>query len=153
MSTVVLALAGARFGYGARPVMTHKPREAIPLPDPTPLVPPDDLAERLAALGVTLEPAAVARLGFSELVSCLRAGDTAKVNLERLERTAAASKVITPVGNVPHIADLHGYGAAKDWALELIEDVEAWRRGEIEFGDIAFSRNAVKVIRRMTRSG
>ena len=62
-TAVVVALGGARFGYGARPVMTHKPREAIPLPDPTPLVPPDDLAERLAALGVTLEPAAVARLG------------------------------------------------------------------------------------------
>ena len=112
----------------------------------------ETVIRRMCGRRVTVS-AAVARLGFSELVSCLRAGDTAKVNLERLERTAAASKVITPVGNVPHIADLHGYGAAKDWALELIEDVEAWRRGEIEFGDIAFSRNAVKVIRRMTRSG
>lgn len=43
--------------------MTHKPREAIPMPDPTPLAPPDDLAERLTALGVTLDAAAIARLG------------------------------------------------------------------------------------------
>jgi hypothetical protein len=80
---------------------------------------------------VSVSPA-VARLSFSELVSCLRVGDTAKANLERLERTAAASRTITPIGDVPHIRDLHGYGAAQTWALELIEDVEAWRRGESE---------------------
>lgn len=43
--------------------MSHKPREAIPLPDPTPLAPPDDLVARAAALGVTLDERAVSRLG------------------------------------------------------------------------------------------
>jgi 16S rRNA (guanine527-N7)-methyltransferase len=43
--------------------MSHKPREAIPLPDPTALAPPDDLVARAAALGVTLDARAVARLG------------------------------------------------------------------------------------------
>ena len=55
--------AGWCFGYGARPPMTHKPREAIPMPDPTPLSPPDDLGERLATLGVKLDARAIGRLG------------------------------------------------------------------------------------------
>ena len=37
---------------------------------------------------------------------------------------------------VPTIHDLHGYGDAKTWALNLIEDLEAWRRGEIGFDAI-----------------
>lgn len=88
-------------------------------------------------------PPEVARLGFSDLVACMRAGDSAAAIVSRLERAASAIKSITPIGdNVPHIRDLHGYGAAKTWGLELVEDVEAWRRGEIEFSDIA-SRNCV----------
>jgi 16S rRNA (guanine527-N7)-methyltransferase len=43
--------------------MTHKPREAIPLPAPAPLVAPEDVGERLAALGVTLDAGALAKLG------------------------------------------------------------------------------------------
>jgi ATP-dependent Zn protease len=87
-------------------------------------------------------PPEVARLGFSDLVSCMRAGDTAAAIVARLERAAASVKSITPIGDVPLIQDLHGYGAAKTWGLELIEDVEAWRRGEIGFDAIA-SRNCV----------
>ncbi len=45
------------------PAMTHKPREAIPMPDPAPLSPPEDFAGRLAALGVTLDEKALGRLG------------------------------------------------------------------------------------------
>lgn len=43
--------------------MTHKPREAIPMPDPAPLSPPEDFAGRLATLGVTLDEKALGRLG------------------------------------------------------------------------------------------
>lgn len=43
--------------------MSHTPREAIPMPDPTPLLPPEDFAAALGALGVALDDAAVARLG------------------------------------------------------------------------------------------
>lgn len=88
-------------------------------------------------------PKAIARLGFNELASCLRAGDGAKANLARLERAVARVGVVIPLpDDVPHVRDLHGYGAAKDWALALIEDVEAWRRSEIAFDAIA-SRNVV----------
>ena len=42
--------------------MSHTPRQALPMPDPVPLTPPADFAERLSALGVTLDEPALARL-------------------------------------------------------------------------------------------
>jgi ATP-dependent Zn protease len=103
----------------------------------------ETVIRRMSGKRVTVPPA-VARLGVADLVACLRAGDSAAANVARLERAASAVRTITPVADdVPHIRDLHGYGAAKSWALELIEDVEAWRRGELEFTSI--SRNAVLV--------
>ena len=101
----------------------------------------ETVIRRMSGKRVTVSPA-VARLGFADLVACLRTGDGAAANLARLERVASASRSITPVGDdVPHIRDLHGYGPARAWALELIEDVEAWRRGELDFTSI--SRNVV----------
>lgn len=35
------------------------------------------------------------------------------------------------------VEDLHGYGAAKVWALDLKADLEAWRRGELEWADMS----------------
>ncbi len=103
----------------------------------------ETVIRRMSGKRVTVSPA-VARLGFADLVACLRAGDSAAANVARLERAASAVRTITPVADdVPHIRDLHGYGPAQAWALELIEDVEAWRRGELEFTSI--SRNAVLV--------
>ncbi|MFT3771478.1 MAG: 16S rRNA (guanine(527)-N(7))-methyltransferase RsmG [Minicystis sp.] len=43
--------------------MSPAHRESIPLPDTTPLSPPGDWAERLAALGVSLDAAATTKLG------------------------------------------------------------------------------------------
>ena len=101
------------------------------------------VVRRMNGKRVTVSPA-VARLGFADLVACLRSSDTAAANVARLERAASSVRSITPIeDNVPHIRDLHGYGAARTWGLELIEDVDAWRRGEIEF--LSISRNAVLV--------
>jgi cell division protease FtsH len=102
----------------------------------------ETVIRRMTRKRVTVPPE-VARLRFSDLVSCMRAGDSAAAIVSRLERAASAIKSITPIGdNVPHIRDLHGYGAAQVWGLELVEDVEAWRRGDIPFEAIA-SRTAV----------
>lgn len=79
----------------------------------------------------------LARLGFEEIVSCLRKGDSAEESIARLERASKFVHHVTPMPeNVPPIEDLHGYGQAKEWGLELIEDLGAWRRGEIPFAEI-----------------
>jgi ATP-dependent Zn protease len=103
----------------------------------------ETVIRRMSRKRVKVSPR-VARLGFADLVACLRAGDSAAANVGRLERAASTVRTITPVEeHVSDVRDLHGYGAAKTWAVELIEDVEAWRRGEIEFSSI--SRNVVLV--------
>lgn len=38
----------------------------------------------------------------------------------------------TPLG----LADMHGYGKAKDWGLQLAADLDAWRAGEIAWEDV-----------------
>lgn len=35
------------------------------------------------------------------------------------------------------VDDLHGYGSAKDWALELAQDLEVWRKGKISWADMS----------------
>jgi ATP-dependent Zn protease len=76
-------------------------------------------------------------LEFDEIVACLRPGTSPTQCLERLNKAVASKRSSSPITQgVPNIQDLHGYGAAKEWALNLIEDLEAWRRGEIGFDAI-----------------
>lgn len=40
----------------------------------------------------------------------------------------------------PHLATverLHGYGAAQTWALDLAQDLDQWRQGHVEWGDLS----------------
>ena len=89
-----------------------------------------------------LTDAVVATLGFEQIAACIRQNSTPSQCVERLQR-AAQPRPIVMAGEIPDIKDLYGYGDAKVWALELIEDLEAWRRGDIAFDDI--DRNAVLV--------
>ena len=76
-------------------------------------------------------------LEFDEIVACLRPGTSPTQCIERLKKAVASKRSSSPITQgVPAIHDLHGYGAAKEWALNLIEDLEAWRRGEIGFDAI-----------------
>jgi cell division protease FtsH len=76
-------------------------------------------------------------LEFDEIVACLRPGTSPSQCVERLKKAVASKRSSSPITQgVPAIHDLHGYGAAKEWALNLIEDLEAWRRGEIGFDAI-----------------
>jgi hypothetical protein len=59
-----------------------------------------------------------------------------------LEKLAAASQV-TPateekraVAWEPRIEELAGYGKAAEWALDLVEDITAWKNGCIEWRDV-----------------
>ncbi len=56
--------------------------------------------------------------------------------MKRMEAQAAKPKPgpakPTPLG----LADMHGYGKAKDWGLQLAADLDAWRAGEIAWEDV-----------------
>lgn len=76
-------------------------------------------------------------LGFDEICACLRPKQSASRSVARLLKAIADRSRADPLTqDVPHVRDLHGYGAAKTWALDLIDDLDAWRRGEIAFRDI-----------------
>ncbi|GJE19497.1 ATP-dependent zinc metalloprotease FtsH [Methylobacterium marchantiae] len=73
-----------------------------------------------------------ARLDFFDLVSAIRVGSDARSCLDRLARATAGMTVVTQFqAHVPPLEDLCGYGEAGQWAKRLVDDVNAWRRGEI----------------------
>lgn len=43
----------------------------------------------------------------------------------------------TKVSDGPLLQDLHGYGEAKDWGLELAEDMRAYKTGKLQWADVS----------------
>lgn len=83
-------------------------------------------------------------LGLDELASCIRQNSTVEQCLARLERASRERTLIDPLmAPAPRVQELHGYGPAKEWAMDLVADLDRWRRGEIEFDRI--DRNVVLV--------
>ncbi len=82
----------------------------------------------------------VAGLDFNEIVSCIRHNSSAAECVDRLKQTKARKiAVVRSDDTVPHVHELHGLGAAKNFAMDLVADIEAFRRGELAFNDIVSS--------------
>ncbi|MGH6979208.1 MAG: AAA family ATPase, partial [Brevundimonas sp.] len=64
---------------------------------------------------------------------------------ECVDRLVAAGKARHngdgDLSDVPELDDLHGYGEAMEWARRLVADLDAWRRGDLEFS--AIDRTAI----------
>lgn len=81
-------------------------------------------------------------LSFDEIASSIRQGSTREQCMERLSRAREAKRDHDPaVASVPLLEDLHGYGEAREWALDLVADLESWRRGETSLA--AIDKNVV----------
>ncbi len=66
-----------------------------------------------------------------------RADAEAKAKAEALDKIAAPDPPKTPARPTPvRLRDLSGYGAAKDWGLQLAEDIQAFKRGDIAWDDV-----------------
>lgn len=81
-------------------------------------------------------------LGYTGIVTAIRLGSTPRQCIDRLQKAARRnhnSKI--EITTAPPIEDLHGYGAAKDWAMNLLADLKLWRAGKITFD--AMERHAV----------
>lgn len=59
-----------------------------------------------------------------------------EVSLAKLAAASEVQGVKLKVKWEPKIEDLAGYGKATEWALSLVEDIAAWRRGEIDWHDV-----------------
>lgn len=95
-----------------------------------------------AATGETpsrqVEEGVASTLAFAEIPIAIRIGWSAEKCLERLERPVRqgpSAPVIHLAATPVRIEDLHGFGAAKEWALTLLHDLRAYHRGEIRWAD------------------
>ncbi|NLH82496.1 MAG: AAA family ATPase [Phyllobacteriaceae bacterium] len=69
-------------------------------------------------------------LGLVELATAIRPG-SAKETIERLRRSSAnKARVTLTFPNAPLVADLVGYGEAKTWATQAVEDFAEIRAGK-----------------------
>ncbi|WP_108047515.1 AAA family ATPase [Bosea sp. 124] len=80
--------------------------------------------------------AELAGLDLQELGLTLRLGSSARACAERLKRASAATTVTSSTDDTPPLAELTGYGEARDWALDLVEDVRRMRAGLIPPGQL-----------------
>lgn len=60
--------------------------------------------------------------------------------IERMRSMDAPEKseevIVTKTEGGPRLEDLHGYGAAKNWGLELKRDIDDYRAGRIQWDDV-----------------
>ncbi|NKK67922.1 AAA family ATPase [Rhizobium leguminosarum bv. viciae] len=62
--------------------------------------------------------------------------DVAEAERKAAAEEAKAKALPRTIPDVRPLEELHGYGAAKDWALELMRDIGDWRAGRIAWSDI-----------------
>lgn len=68
------------------------------------------------------------------LFGALRKGRPISLVLEKL---ASRPTQPAPVEWEPRVEELEGYGKAKDWALDLIEDLREWRERKVAWQDVS----------------
>lgn len=56
--------------------------------------------------------------------------------IKKLLETKAISNAVAETPKGPRLEDSAGYGAAKDWGMQLAEDLKAWREGRITWDDV-----------------
>ncbi len=127
--------------------------------DPTRLLPPDllSLADDIVKipapgrtvlsrvikavtgeLPIDLPEDVAAGMSFHQIAGCIRESSSAAECADRLRRAARSiRRGGDDVSDAPLLDELHGYGQAAEWAKDLVEDVAAWRRGEIPWSSLS----------------
>lgn len=115
-------------------------RIAIGAPDNTVIA--RVIATATGERAMAMPPRVATGLDYFDIVSAIRTGSTAADCIRRLEAAAASQSVVDPtLADVPRLEDMHGFGAAGEWGLRLVRDIEEWKRGAIPFE--AIDRNVL----------
>ncbi|CAA2140048.1 ATP-dependent zinc metalloprotease FtsH 3 (plasmid) [Methylobacterium bullatum] len=84
-----------------------------------------------------LPPRVASGLGFHDLCAAIRTESSPGECVRRLTAMTRSRSMADPdLGDVPHVRDLHGYQGAQEWAVKLIDDVQAWREGRLQWSQI-----------------
>lgn len=78
-------------------------------------------------------------VSFDAIIAVVRPTRPLLNSVRQLRRMAMRSVAPEPTAEKrPSLGleDMHGYGRAKDWGLQLAEDLNAWRAGEISWEDV-----------------
>jgi cell division protease FtsH len=78
----------------------------------------------------------IAGLDLHDLAAALRPGATPKACIARLQAASATRSVSMSTDTTPLLHDLCGYGAARDWCLATLADIEAVRAGALPAGEL-----------------
>ncbi|KQK30435.1 AAA family ATPase [Bosea thiooxidans] len=87
---------------------------------------------RIPALGAM----DIGGLDLLDLAAALRPQTTPRACVERLKAASASRSVSTSNDATPMLQGLSGYGAARDWCLATLADIEAVRAGTLSAGEI-----------------
>jgi cell division protease FtsH len=129
----------------ARPLLAFSPLAQTHLPEPVlraceaavTVGPPDagtvartiQIVTGERAHGV-IEPELMDKIGLEEIALAIRFDRTAADCMERLRRLAS-DKIVRADGRELSLDEMHGMDEAVAWARSFVQDVEAWRRGEL----------------------
>jgi len=75
------------------------------------------------------------KIGVADLAAYVRRGRPAEDCLAGL-RSALLAREMNPSTNVVMLKDLAGYGEAKEWGLELAQDMDMWRNGALGWDEV-----------------
>ncbi|NEH83034.1 MULTISPECIES: AAA family ATPase [Rhizobium] len=101
----------------------------------------DDLREACATvlkLNITARQAS-RLLAFPRdlMLAALRRNSSAADAIRRLSSVSSIEPEGKPIEErPPRLENLHGYGAAKEWGLQLAKDLKSWQAGKLKWSDV-----------------
>ncbi len=71
------------------------------------------------------------------MFTAIKRNSTAADTIRRLNSVSMPAPEVGPIKErTPRLEELHGYGAAKEWGLQLAKDLEAWKSGKLKWSDV-----------------
>ncbi|EJC80662.1 ATP-dependent Zn protease [Rhizobium leguminosarum bv. trifolii WSM2297] len=71
------------------------------------------------------------------MFAAIRRNSTAADAIRRLNSVSPTSPAVKPIEeSLPRLEELHGYGDAKEWGLQLAKDLAAWKAGILKWSEV-----------------
>lgn len=92
------------------------------------------IAQATGEAPADMPPRLATGLDFFDIVAAIRTGSTADDCVRRLKAAGSSLTVVDPlVADVPPLEELKGLGAAGEWGLKLVRDLQDYRNNILSF--------------------
>ena len=117
------------------PLLRGAADTVVKMPAPTPELMRRAIRAYTGRRCPTIQAIDIAGLDLPDLAAALRPGASAASCVKRLKRASSARN--TPVDDMtPLLADLAGYGEARQWSLDILSDIGAVLQGTLSAGEL-----------------